>query len=277
MLLHKRDFLIKVNMYQLKLLKGIFAYSWKDFFEYRAYLLFWIVLESLGFFVMYFLWVYIYKSNDLVAGFTLSAMVTNYFAVYVVKQLSASYFDWNVVKKIRTGEFSQFLYRPLSHLSYYLYKNLGEKSIRIILSMPVFFIMGYFLREYLVLPQNLGYLFVSVIIALVINNWLNMLVSYVAFWTESGETFIYLKDSLIYYLSGAMIPLALFGENLSFILKLTPFRYLVSFPAEIYLNRVNRQEIILGLAISFIWLVVLVILERVIYRLGIKKFTAVGN
>ncbi len=262
---------------QFKKNLAIISYSWKDFMEYRGYMVFWIVLESLGFFLMYFLWMYIYQGNNLIAGYTLSSMITYYFIVYILKQYTVSYFDWNVVKKIRTGEFAQFLYRPLGAYQYYFFKNIGEKLIRIIASIPVLVVMFLLLRNYFIMPVHPFWFLIACSISFLLNNWLIMILSYIAFWTENGEMFIYFKDSLIYYLSGAMIPLILFGKEVAAFLRCLPFRYFVSFPVEIYLGKVSINEIYTGLAIAITWLMLFIFLEKWIYKKGVKKFSAVGN
>ena len=256
---------------------ALVLYSWKDFVEYRGYMVFWIILESLGFFVMYFLWMFIYKKNDMVAGFSLSSMITYYFVVYIIKEFTVSYYDWNVIKKIRTGDFAHFLYRPLGSFRYYFFKNVGEKAIRIVLSVPILGGMIWLLRDYFLWPQNTWMFLLSLLISFLLICWFTMTLAYVSFWTENGEMFIYFKDSLVYYLSGAMIPLVLFGNKIAAILSLLPFRYFVSFPVEIYLGKLSNVQMYQGFGISLAWLTVFVVLEKYVYRVGVRKFTAVGN
>ncbi len=259
--------------------KAILLYSWKDFFEYRGYLLFWVIVGSQSFLMMYFLWMFIYRDQKIVSGYSLSAMITYYFVAYFVKELTNNFFDWNISIKIKEGMFSHFFYRPLSHRTYYFYHNIGEKMIRFFVLSPVFVAFYLLVKDYLIVikPALILPLLVSFALSFLISVYFTYIVGYIAFWTEKSETLIYFKDSLVYYLSGAMVPLVFFGPDLAQLLRLLPFRYLVSFPVEIYLGKLTAAEISYGYVVAFVWLIVFMILDKVIFKAGARRFSAVGN
>ncbi|MEI6267050.1 MAG: ABC-2 family transporter protein [bacterium] len=258
---------------------AILLYSWKDFFEYRGYLLFWIVMGSQSFFIMYFLWMFVYRDNQIVSGFTLSAMITYYFVAYFVKEFTSTYFDWNIMIKINDGLFSHFFYRPMTHRMYYMFHNIGEKTVRFIVFTPVLLFLYFLIKDYFIepVPGAWPYIIISFILSFFMTCYFTFIMGYTAFWTEKSETIIYFKDSLVFYLSGAMVPLALFGEKIANFLKLLPFRYFISFPIEIYLGKLTGLEMSQGFLVAFTWLIVLIILERLIFKKGAKRFSAVGN
>lgn len=272
------DFLIIMKKH-LKIAKAMLVYSWKDFIEYRGHLLFWIILESPSFFVMYFLWTFIYKNYGSVSGYTLSAIITYYFLTYFIKQSTSTHFDWSIIRKINEGYFSQFLFRPLTHRMYYFYQNIGEKMIRFAILIPVFFLLFLVIKKYFLFPdpKNLGFFFLALSFSFLLNLFLSFFVGYTAFWTEKSESLIYFKSAFVFYISGAMIPLSFFGEKISAALGLLPFRYFLSFPIEIYLGKVTYQQIYEGFFIATFWLLVFILLDRLIYHYGIKRFSSVGN
>lgn len=259
--------------------KGVLRFCWQDYLEYRGYLVYWAILESLPFLVMFFLWQYIYIGRENVNGYDLSAMITYYFLVYYVKQLTTNYFDWGISNKINKGYFADFLYKPIGHRLYYVGNNLAGKTIRFMVSLPVIIVMTTLLYRYLELPaaDSFVYFLLAVILAAVLNMYVSYLAGYFAFWMEKADSVLYFKDTFIYYLSGSMIPLSFFGESLSGILNILPFRYLVSFPIEIYLGKVGGTSLMQGFFCATLWLIVFLVLERVVYKRGIKKFSAVGN
>jgi len=262
-----------------KLAKAILSYSWKDFIEYRWYLLFWIVLESSSFFIMYFLWMFIYKSHDMISGYTLSAIITYYLVAYFVRQNTTTYIHWNITGKVNDGYFSHFLFRPMTHRIYYFYHNMGEKIIRFIMLLPMMVLLVFLVKGYLVYPniKNVGFFLVSFALSFLLNIFFAFLVGYTAFWTEKSESLIYFKDALVYYVSGAMIPITFFGSKIAGILNVLPFRYFVSFPIEIYLGKVSTAQIYSGLFLSVFWLLIFILLDRSVCHYGIKRFSSVGN
>lgn len=245
----------------------------------RNVLLFWIVLEAQSFLIMYILWMFIYKDHSIVNGFTLSAMITYYFVSYFVRQNTNCYIHWNLIIKINDGTFAHFLYRPMSQRIYYIYHNIGEKMIRFLFLLPIAGIIFFLVKSYILLPSigNLGYFLLATGVSFNLAVFFAFIVGYTSFWTENSGTLVYFKDSLIYYLSGAMIPLSFFGTKMSGILELLPFRYFVSFPIEIYLGKLDNAGMQKGFSIALIWTLIFIIAEKILSKYGLKRFSSVGN
>jgi ABC-2 type transport system permease protein len=258
---------------------AVIRYQWIDYLAFRGFLVYWFVIESLPFFVMFFLWNFIYIGHDIVNGFTLSAMITYYFLGYFVRQFTQNYIDWSLVKRINKGTFSQFLYRPLSHQMYLGLDNVAEKIMRFIVTFPVLFLMVALLHNYLFWNgwNNFGYFLLGLGLSFLLNLYLTFFLGYSAFWMEKSDAILYFKNSLIYYLSGSLIPLSFFGPQVAGLLSFLPFRYMVSFPIELYLGKLTSGEIKSGFLVGFVWVVIFILLEKVIFAKGIKKFSAVGN
>lgn len=241
--------------------------------------MFWIILESQSFLIMYFLWMFIYKNHSMVSGYTLSAIITYYLVAYFVKQNTGSYFDWNIIKKVNDGYFSQFLFRPLTHRTYYFYHNIGEKMIRFIMLLPMLAVLLLLVKNYFILPDfnRMGFFFLAFMMSFFLNAFFTMLIGYTAFWTEKSESLVYFKDAIVFYISGAMIPLAFFGDRVSGILGLLPFRYFVSFPIEIYLGKITSAQMYNGFILSIVWLLVFITMDKLLFHYGIRRFSSVGN
>jgi len=77
-------------------------------------------------------------------------------------------------------------------------------------------------------------------------------------------------------LSGYLIPLDLFPPRMRDVLFVTPFRYMLSFPVEIFTKQLNIGQIIQGLAVQWMWLVVFYALYRFVWARGLKRYSAVG-
>ena len=55
-----------------------------------------------------------------------------------------------------------------------------------------------------------------------------------------------------------------------------PFQWAFSFPIELLLGRLSPQEVLSGFGIQLIWILVGTIAVRILWRFGIRRYSAVG-
>jgi len=57
----------------------------------------------------------------------------------------------------------------------------------------------------------------------------------------------------------------------------TPFPYLMFFPVNVYLGKMNGPELWAGLAMQAFWVAMAYLLARFVWSRGIKRYSAVGG
>ena len=97
-----------------------------------------------------------------------------------------------------------------------------------------------------------------------------------AFWTTrvSAVNQLYFIASL--FLSGQMAPLTLLPRPLQIVASVLPFRWTTSFPVELLLGKVGFAETLYGLAAQVAWLGLCFLLMGLVWRAGLRVYTAVG-
>ena len=78
------------------------------------------------------------------------------------------------------------------------------------------------------------------------------------------------------FLSGQIAPLALLPYPIQIISMLLPFRWIISFPVELLLGRLTLSGALIGLAAQAAWLIVSLVLVKIVWRAGIRIYSAVG-
>ncbi len=78
-------------------------------------------------------------------------------------------------------------------------------------------------------------------------------------------------------LSGAIFPLDIFGGDMLRFFDVLPFKYTTYFPTNILTGRLDGNLIIFGIIIQFIWIIILLIMSNFLWKLGMKKYVAVGG
>jgi ABC-2 type transport system permease protein len=83
--------------------------------------------------------------------------------------------------------------------------------------------------------------------------------------------------TLNYFVSGHMFPLDLLPPTWTAVLKALPTQYMAYFPAAVFLGKVQGQELILGLISEAGWALGLMLLARILYRIGLRRYSAYGG
>lgn len=96
------------------------------------------------------------------------------------------------------------------------------------------------------------------------------------FFTEHIFGLNLLKEALVGFLSGAMVPLSFmgkFGEVISYL----PFAYLSSTPTLILMNKVDYASVFLFLVIGIIWIVLIESVNKLVFSTSMKKLVVQGG
>jgi ABC-2 type transport system permease protein len=72
------------------------------------------------------------------------------------------------------------------------------------------------------------------------------------------------------------MPLTLLPGPVRVLAEILPFRAMIGFPVELLLGRLTMAEALTGLGIQAAWVVVGLVLLRVVWRAGVRIYSAVG-
>ena len=65
--------------------------------------------------------------------------------------------------------------------------------------------------------------------------------------------------------------------GLATILKMLPFQYLAYFPAAVFLDKIPAQQILPLIGVQILWIVFFALAARILWRLGLKHYSAFGG
>jgi ABC-2 type transport system permease protein len=251
---------------------------------YRVNFLFRAFIGLVPLFATISVWKVIYSSKEAdssVAGYTLGGMISYYLLVTIVDALTAvNEDDWQIAADIKEGTINQFLLKPVDYLWYRLSLFVGGRLIYTLVAIAPILLFVLLQREYLVLPPN--FLAFAVFgAALVLTGLLQFFMSYtmalLSFWVVEVSTFIFIVFAFEQIAGGHLFPIDIMPPAVVKLLSLTPFPYLLFFPVSVYLGRIQGNELWTGLAIQAFWVAAAYVAARLVFRGGIKKYTAVGG
>jgi ABC-2 type transport system permease protein len=263
----------------LKIYSRFWQVTWAEQWQYRAnlimYLLYWLVSP-----VVYLsVWATIASNHGPVNGLTVNDFITYYLTLLIVDQLTSEITIHVLAYKIQDGTIASDLLRPVHPiLTGALINNLAFKALNLMAFIPIW--IGLF---FLFSPDYSNVTVSSVLLAvpaIVIGFWLSFLfgaiITCMAFWTTrvySISQFFYL---VIVLLSGQFVPLQLMPQAVQQVAQVLPFQMFRYVPVEIIMNRLPVSTLLFDYATSLVWLLILYLFFRWIWRNGIKHFSAVG-
>lgn len=236
---------------------------------YRFSLFFNAVEKYVYIVLVFFLWRAIYKSlGDKSLSMNFEETFTYLSLATVVFGLFQTWVDWDISQLMIGGDISIILTKPVDFQIYMFFKRLPWVILNFLtITFPTLVLLIFVFHMPINKGINMFFFFISIAISYLIYFSIDFIVGVTAFYTESIWGLSMTKDALILFLSGGVIPLPLFPENLRRILEFLPFKTIYHMPIEILINKnLNIENILHSLAIQIFWFLVIFSLSRFYYR-----------
>ena len=103
------------------------------------------------------------------------------------------------------------------------------------------------------------------------------LLGMVTFWTTRVGALYELYFALELLLSGRLVPMSLMPPWVQQVAAYLPFQWTFYFPIQALVGDLSPQQLLYGLGMQAFWIVVGVIAVNIMWRFGIRRYSAVGN
>ena len=255
-----------------------FKTTFASMVQYRASLFIWMIDHALEPLVYLVVWSVVADSRGGSAGDYTTAQFAAYFIVLMlVENTSYTWIMFEYDYRIREGLLSPALLRPVHPIHADLAENISAKAITMPFMIVVAAVLAAIFRPTLS-PQL--WALAAAIPALLLGFLLRFLFEWTlaqaAFWTTRVSAINQSYFVLMLFLSGQVAPLSLFPPALQVLANILPFRWMLGFPVELILGRLTPPEALLGIGAQAAWVVIAFVLLRLIWRAGIRRYSAVG-
>jgi ABC-2 type transport system permease protein len=267
----------------MRAIRTLFAVAWvtyKEWAVYRSHVLASLFIGPVYFLVQMFIWTSIYSTRETVGGLRLEEMIAYYGVAALLSYAIYDSADWNLQMLVRTGKFTTFLLRPVSHRYFAFSQKVGHRALGFILEIvPVWCIFAFVFGIMLVPAQWLWSL-VSIGLGFTLVLLVHYCIGIAAFWfTNTGglRMVFHLLQNLC---AGAIVPLTLFPEWLQQALLMLPFPYMLYVPIRVFIGSYELAGVSLSIPSLVLWqsamVLFMLLVSEVLWRLGIRRFTGVG-
>lgn len=201
-----------------------------------------------------------------------------YFLTFmIVGHLTMSWDAFEFAWRVRDGNLSPRLLKPLHPIHTDVSFNIAFKLATSVMILPAWILLFVLLRP--TPPASLAS-FLLGIPAILLAGLLRYIWQYslalAAFWTTRVEAINQLYFTLDAFLAGRIAPLVLLPGWLGLAAAYSPFRSMGSFPVELLLGRITPAQAVSGFGMQLLWLGVGLVVFRALWRAGIRQYSAVG-
>jgi len=248
--------------------------QYSNMLEYRVEIALWAISGIIPFFMLN-----IWTTNNLNESINIdSIMLSRYFlSAFFVRQFSVVWVVFTFEEDTLLGKVSPYLIQPLNPFLRYFAQHIAEQITRFPFAVIIAFFFFLFNTESIWIP-NLAILCLSLIstfLSFLIQFLIQSIVACLCFWTEKASSIERLLFIPTLFLSGLLAPVVSFPYYIKSWIYLTPFPYLIDFPANLLSG--NKTNIAGGFIMQIVWILILYPLFKKIWSEGTKKYTAMGS
>lgn len=238
-----------------------------------------ILVNVMQIIIFYYIWMAIYGERSDLHGIN-KAQIISYIVLTRILYMGVSFgvnlwISW----MIREGQIAVELLKPFDFQMIIFSGRMGGFLSYLVTSgIPVMLIALLIIGISLPASFLNGAVFVlSLIMAVTISFLVDFTLGLLSFYTANGWGIEILKQAVINFFSGALVPLVFFPEWLKTIVNYLPFKDIVYTPVSIYLGMVQGSDMVRSLAVQFMWVALLFIISRTFFAISIKKVTVQGG
>jgi ABC-2 type transport system permease protein len=215
------------------------------------------------------------------AGYNFREMIAYLLLVHISRMFSSMPgLAVGIARDIRDGSLKKYLVQPLDMVGYLVSYRAAHKVAYITTSfLPyalLFWVCSGFFDGLPDAATCAGYV-AALLLGFLIGFFFEAAIGMSGFWFLQVTSFLYVINTLTFFLSGHLFPLDLLSPGLAWALKLLPFQYLAYFPAAVFLGKVSGPDLVQGLAAEAAWALALVFVTRLLYARGLRHYSAYGG
>src|SRR5919108_533637 len=190
-----------------------------------------------------------------IAGYDMRAAVTYTWVTQAMIMVVMLWGWWEIEKTIKSGDVISDLSKPFSFLGFWLARDVGRSIYYLGFRAAPIMLVGQVLfgLRWPSSPTVWVVFAVSAALALVISFGWRFLVNLSAFWLADARGIGTVAFTVVYFLSGLVVPLRLLPDALRGAVLALPFAGILQTPADVFLERIDGVELASALGLQLFW------------------------
>jgi viologen exporter family transport system permease protein len=248
-------------------------------FQYRAATYMYMVGMVAEPVIYLVVWSTIADSNGgSVEGLTAGDFAAYYIVWTLVRNMNIVFTPYGWEFRIREGQFSGLLLRPLHPIHYDIAQFAGGKVVWVLFYLPIAAGLTIaFNPTFSITPEEVLVFLLAIWGAYLIRTMFLWLLGLITFWTTRASAIFeaYMMAELL--LSGRLVPLKLMPAWAQTLAAWLPFKWTFYFPIETLVGSLSTTALLRGLGMQALWTAIGAGLVWLCFRGSVRHYTAVGN
>ncbi len=213
-----------------------------------------------------------------VGGYTAGSFTAYYIVWTLVRNMNIVLTPYAWEFRIQQGQLSAELLRPIHPLHGDIAYFAGWKVVVIILWLPLAGILSLIFKPSLnpSLLQVVVFFF-AIWGAFLIRMLMLWLLGMIAFWTTRVGAIFELFFAFELIFSGRLVPMPLMPTWVQQIANYLPFQSTFFFPIDTLVGQLTPAQLFTGLGIQVVWILLGILVVALVWRIGVRRFSSVGN
>lgn len=259
---------------------------------YKFNIFSWFVIAIFEWVCLICLWFSVYKASaagmdSVINGFSFKEMIV--YTVFVNIMTFAIFVNetfGQISDEIKDGTIAISFIRPISYRIRFIAQNLGMVCINmLVLAIPamtistLFFIKIGFLsyESWHFFARCVIFFFLMIFTAVLINDAISFIMGILCFYTTQAFGLNQMRDVIVNFLAGVMIPVSFFPGSFKDIVNALPFAGLAQNPILVLQGKTTLCESFSMFGKNILWLFVFELLGWLIFKAASKKVTVQGG
>ena len=251
-------------------------------FAYKANTVMFVLGDMMIIAVTYYLWKAIYSSSATSAlnGFSYGDMIIYVLLSFLTQCVISTEVSKTISREVRDGSIASNLIKPISYEKRMFFEGIGST----IYGFMLVFLWGFggillLSVKYERVPGifNLGLYFVSLVLSYIINFYYNYSMGLLTFKVTNMWGVNQIMEAVTALFSGTLIPLTFFPQMVQRIFDFFPFKSIIFTPCMIFLGKLDGMSIFLSILQQLLWVVIMVIIGKKMYKALVKNLTILGG
>ncbi len=220
-----------------------------------------------------FIWLEAAKTNPSINR----AEIISYFLFSTIFYSFISFHTRYIEQDIRLGSLTKYLLKPINPFWNYIVYSLSLALVETLIKLVIVGSFIYFIWGGIsISPSNILWATIFAPFSYFLSFCILASVSALTFWIDESFAIRWAWTIIMRLLSGLLVPLIFFPENIQKIMYYLPFQHMAFTPIRILQNKMSVNEIHQSLMILIAWSIVIYIFHKILWRKGELHYEGTG-
>ena len=230
-----------------------------------------------------FLWTAVFAaaSRSTIAGYSNEEIIAYYLLAMVGRAFSSMPgLASGIARSIRDGTIKKYITQPVDMIGFLLLSRIAHKLVYYGVATGPFALVFFLCRDYFEgWPDSWTLLAfaASLVMGFLLGFFLETTIGMIGFWFLEVSSLLFVYMLFTFFFSGHMFPVDMLPGFWGTLVRLIPLHYLAYFPAAVFLGKIQGSELVVALWVEFAWIVFFLVVSRLAFLRGLKRYSAYGG